>query len=188
MNVSYKIVIGGDGAVGKTTLLTRYVEGHFLFESKMTIGVEIHKKILLLYNSNYGKINCELQLWDFGGQERFRFLLDSFVMGANGAILMFDLHRFQTLFNIEKCVPIVKKYDSNLPIVLIGSKLDLVEDTKKQDETVKELMETHNFLKYVKVSSKTGDNVNECFDILVKNILDSTLKVGEDKSAAVLNF
>ncbi len=91
-----KILTAGEGGVGKTTLLHRYVEGKFSGDTKMTIGVEFFLKEMELDGNQ-----CTLQLWDFGGQERFRFLLDSYVMGAKGALLMFDLTRPMTLENSQ---------------------------------------------------------------------------------------
>jgi len=84
-SIVLKVLTGGDGGVGKTTLLHRYVEGKFSSETKMTIGVEFFLKELMIDDQK-----VLLQLWDFGGQERFRFLLKSYVIGARGALLMFD--------------------------------------------------------------------------------------------------
>jgi GTP-binding nuclear protein Ran len=83
---TFKIIAAGDGGVGKTTMFRKYITGQFDFETKMTIGVEIFNKDHVIEN---GRI-AALQLWDFGGQERFRFFLDNFVLGANGVFLMFD--------------------------------------------------------------------------------------------------
>ena len=71
--------------MGKTTMLNVYVHNKFLFDTKMTIGSDIFHKMFTLKNG----LVCSLQIWDFGGQERFRFLLDSFVKGAMSAFLMF---------------------------------------------------------------------------------------------------
>ena len=81
-----KILTAGEGGVGKTTLLHKYIKGEFLADTKMTIGVEFFLKEM-----NVDGFDVILQLWDFGGQERFRFLLESYVTGARGALLMFDL-------------------------------------------------------------------------------------------------
>ena len=80
-----KILTAGEGGVGKTKLLHRYVEGKFSGETKMTIGVEFFLKEVMIDGQQ-----CALQLWDFGGQERFRFLLENYVLGAKGALLLFD--------------------------------------------------------------------------------------------------
>ena len=93
----FKLLTAGEGGVGKTTLLRRYIDNVFEASTKMTIGVEFFIKELLI-DSN----QCSLQLWDFAGQEQFRFMLDAYVIGAKGALLMFDLTRLMTLKNLEE--------------------------------------------------------------------------------------
>ncbi|TFF95292.1 MAG: GTP-binding protein [Promethearchaeota archaeon] len=106
------------------------------------------------------------QLWDFGGQERFRFFLDSFVMGANAAILMFDLTRVSSLENLDEWVDICRKYDPNLPILLVGSKLDLEEMISVDMEDALKMKEKHHCIDFLKVSSKSGHNVHKVFELL----------------------
>ncbi len=162
-----KILTAGEGGVGKTTLLHRYVEGKFSAETKMTIGVEFFLKEIELDNQH-----CTLQLWDFGGQERFRFLLESYVLGAKGALLMFDLTRPITLENLEQWINIVKKGDPNLPILFVGTKLDLTDEIMVDDDYAMIFKESFNLLDYIKISSKTGEGVAESFEYLTKKILE----------------
>ncbi len=164
----FKIIIAGDGGVGKTTILHRYIEGEFLYEAKMTIGTDILHKVLTL---NEGPV-CSLQLWDFGGQDRFRFMLDDFVKGAAGAFLMFDLTVFKSFMNLPKWINLIRKDDPTLPILLLGSKYDLIESIMVDDEYVRQFVENNNISGYLKVSSKTGYNVNEVFESLVSTIID----------------
>ncbi len=162
-----KILTAGEGGVGKTTLLHRYVEGNFTADTKMTIGVEF-----FLQEVEIDGASCTLQLWDFGGQERFRFLLESYVLGAKGALLMFDLTRPMTLDNLEQWVTIVRKHDPTLPILFVGTKLDLMDDIMVQDDYALSFLEQFNFFDFVKVSSKTGENVKETFSRLTGRILE----------------
>lgn len=162
-----KILTAGEGGVGKTTLLHRYVEGKFSAETKMTIGVEFFLK-----ETEIDSKQCTLQLWDFGGQERFRFLLESYVLGAKGALLMFDLTRPITLENLEQWVNIVRKGDPNLPILFLGTKLDLEGDIQVDDNYAKEFLEVYNLMDYLKISSKTGENVENAFNVLTRKILE----------------
>ncbi len=161
-----KILTAGDGGVGKTTLLHRYVEGNFLEDTSMTIGVEFLKKQL-----NIGEFNVALQLWDFGGQEQFRHMLPNYVIGAKGALLLFDLTRMGTLDNLEEWVDICRGSDPNLPIIFIGTKLDLFDEIMVDDDYVREIQEELNLLDYIKISSKTGENLNKLFEILAKEII-----------------
>ena len=161
-----KVLTAGEGGVGKTTLLHRYVEGKFSSETKMTIGVEFFLKEL-----NIDGQKVMLQLWDFGGQERFRFLLESYVIGARGALLMFDLTRAMTLENIEQWVKICRKEDPNLPILFLGSKADLTEDICVEEDYIEEFKNHFNLYDYLKISSKTGENVELSFENLTRKIL-----------------
>ncbi len=161
-----KVLTAGEGGVGKTTLLRRYVEGKFSSETKMTIGVEFFLKEL-----NIDGQKVMLQLWDFGGQERFRFLLESYVIGARGALLMFDLTRTMTLENIEQWVQIVRKEDPELPILFLGSKSDLTSDICLEEDYIEEFKQHFNMYDFLRISSKTGENVGLCFESLSRQIL-----------------
>ncbi len=162
-----KVLTAGEGGVGKTTLLHKYIEGQFLSETKMTIGVEFFLKEL-----NVDGWDIILQLWDFGGQERFRFLLDSYVTGAKGALLMFDLTRPMTLENLQEWVNIVRRGDNSIPILFIGTKLDLENDIMVDDDYALQFRERFNLFDYLKVSSKSGNNVMESFELITRKILE----------------
>ena len=162
-----KILTAGEGGVGKTTLLHRYVQGQFSAETKMTIGVEFFLKEVIIDSKQ-----CTLQLWDFGGQERFRFLLESYVLGAKGALLLFDLTRPITLDNLEQWVNIVRKGDPDLPVLFVGTKTDLVEDIMVDDDYAQQFQDAFNLFDYMKISSKSGDNVSSAFERLTMRILD----------------
>jgi small GTP-binding protein len=162
-----KILTAGEGGVGKTTLLHRYVEGRFSADTRMTIGVEFFLKEI-----NIDSLHCTLQLWDFGGQERFRFLLESYVLGAKGALLMFDLTRPMTLENLDQWVNLVRKSDPNLPILFLGTKKDLESEIMVNDDYALSFKEEFGFFDYLRISSKSGENVGEAFNLLTKKILE----------------
>ncbi len=162
-----KILTAGEGGVGKTTLLRRFVEGQFFSETKMTIGVEFFLKSIIL-----GDNEITLQLWDFGGQERFRFLLGSYVLGAKGALLMFDLTRIATLEKLDQWVQIVRQNNPNLPVLFLGTKIDLIEDINVNDDFALSYLESLDLFDYLKISSKTGENVEESFKRLTQEILE----------------
>ncbi len=162
-----KILTAGEGGVGKTTLLHRYVEGKFSAETKMTIGVEFFLKETVIDDKQ-----CTLQLWDFGGQERFRFLLESYVLGAKGAMLMFDLTRMMSLENLEQWLNIVRKGDPNLPVLFLGTKLDLADEIQVDDDYAMSFLQQYNLIDFLKISSKTGENVGPAFERLTRKILE----------------
>lgn len=163
----YKLIAAGDGGVGKTTLLHKYISDKFITDTKMTIGVDIMKKVIRLGD----EVTISLQLWDFGGQERFRFLLDSFVAGAHGVLLLFDLTSMTTFNHLKEWVDIVSKNYKEIPIILIGAKADLEERISVSDEYALEAVEEFGFKKYIKVSAKTGLNVEQTFQDIVLEML-----------------
>ena len=168
----FKVLIAGQGGVGKTTLLNRAVTGKFVSNTSMTIGVEFH-----LLNTTIGSPNdpnhldLTIQCWDFGGQERFRFMLDSYVAGARGALLLYDLTRLRTLDNLQEWVDIVRKQDPNLPILFVGTKLDRVEDITVADEYAIEFLEPLGLFGHTKISSKDGFGIKNVFRQIGREIL-----------------
>ena len=152
----YKTVIGGDSGVGKTALILRYITNTFLDDSKSTIGVQFATKALKINHSQ-----IVLQLWDFAGQNIFRFLLDDYCRGARGYILAFDLNKLDSFNHLDEWLKLFKdNMDSDAVGVLIGTKADL-EKRVSQDQIDKFAKE--NELTYIETSSKTGDRVNEAF-------------------------
>ncbi len=165
-NYIFKILIAGNASVGKTSLLRRYVDGKFDESSIMTVGVDFFTKEIAFDNAH-----CLLQLWDLGGQERFRYLLENFVMGARGALLLFDLTRMPLIRDILEWVNIARLHDINLPIILVGTKLDLEDIIAVDDESAINIKNTFNMIDYVKTSSKTGQNVEKVFEMIAKKLI-----------------
>ena len=163
----FKIVTSGEGAVGKTTFLHRFVNGTFIDDLQMTLGVEFFKKDIEIGDTLY-----ELIIWDFGGQEQFRSLLTSYIEGTSGAFLMFDLTSIErTLRNIEEWLSILKKR-VEIPILLVGAKYDLIDEKHYSlyKKNILEIKEKYNFIDYIETSSKTGLNVEKAFETLIKTI------------------
>ena len=161
-----KVITAGDGGVGKTTLLYRYVEGRFLAETKITLGVEFFLKELKFKGET-----IILQVWDFGGQDHFRPLLENYSLGAKGALLLFDLTRPSSLEKIEQWVEICRGKNPGIPIIFLGTKLDLTDSITVDDKFARGFPKQYGFFKYLKISSKTGHNVNLAFTLLTKEIL-----------------
>ncbi len=170
-SIPFKIVIFGDGAVGKTTLINRYTSGVFSEKRTATLEIDFYVKKLEIKGRR-----VSLQLWDFMGQEKFRVLLPKFVAGAKGGIFMFDITRADTLKDINAWIEVIKvcrdKNGRLIPLILVGGKLDL-EILRAVDSFYgKKLVEQYKqFVKYIECSSKTGQNVELIFSTLAEEML-----------------
>ena len=167
----FKIVIGGQGAVGKTTLLHRYLNGTFLQNSTMTIGVAFHVKDMH-FESLQKKI--KLALWDLGGQERFRFLQANYSAGAKAAVVFFDMSRIGTIMQVKDWVKMFRAHATDdIPIVLGGTKLDLVPPDQLEDihQLARDTAAELGLDCYVPTSSKTGENVEDIFKYLTDTLV-----------------
>ena len=167
---AYKICLFGPGGVGKTTLTRKYLTGLFEEDTKFTMGASIFVKHL--------KINDKkvlVQIWDFGGEQQYRFLLPVYSHGSAGGIFMFDLSRYSTIKDIEEWITIFKegldKNERELPLLLVGGKLDLSEKRSVSKEVALEFAKKNECFEYIECSSKTGENVEKLFEILINEIL-----------------
>ena len=158
----FKVCLFGDGGVGKTTLISRFLTDVFKGGSEITIGVDFHIKKLEIQEKR-----ITLQIWDFAGEERFRFLLPSYVLGASGGIFMFDITRYSSLRNFQDWLNIVRQgYKGpleHIPILMVGSKLDLEYKRAVSRDEAFELAKKNNLFGYIECSSKDGQNVQEVF-------------------------
>lgn len=161
-----KVITAGDGGVGKTTLLHRYIEGKFLADTRLTIGVEFFLKELKIDGKK-----ILLQVWDLGGQDHFRSLLINYATGARGALLLFDLTRPSSLLRIDQWVNICRQNNPGIPIIFLGTKLDLIDVNTIQDEFSLKYIKKYDFFNYLKISSKTGENVDLAFELLAKELV-----------------
>ncbi|MBY9005858.1 MAG: GTP-binding protein [Candidatus Lokiarchaeota archaeon] len=164
----FKTLTIGEGGAGKTSLLRRYVEGKFNDSTVLTVGVDFYIKELDFES----KAECTLQLWDFSGQIRFRHLLGNYVMGARAALLLVDLTRMPEMEELVEWVNIVRTHDPVLPILLIGTKADLKDLIAVDDGFMLNVMNTFNMAGYIKVSAKTGHNVNKVFKVIAKKLMN----------------
>ncbi|NVM05230.1 MAG: GTP-binding protein [Candidatus Helarchaeota archaeon] len=120
MTYILKLVIAGEGGVGKTAMTLRFTKGIFLEGTKMTIGVDFSAVKVML-----GEEQVTLQLWDFGGEDRFRFILPGYCRGASGALLVFDLTKPYSFNNLPEWLGLIRKNTDSVPVVLVGTKIDL---------------------------------------------------------------
>lgn len=164
----YKIIIGGDGGVGKSTIIDRIVTGKFREDHRMTIGVDFK-----IYKTQHKNAPISLQIWDLGGQERFQMMHASYCRGAVGAIVMYDLTRYLTVEHIPNWLEIISSgVKKQIPIILVGSKADLVDATDLQRYLEEPYFKSLPIVSHLVTSSKSGLNI----DTLLQQILDTVHK------------
>lgn len=168
--MTFKVCIFGDKFVGKTTLGKRYLTNEFIKDLKMTMGAEIHVKFLKIEN-----IRIVLQIWDFAGEDTFRFFLPLYAQGSDGGIFMFDTTNHDSLMHIDDWISVfrsgLEEDEKHIPIMMVGGKHDLIEKRACLKEEARELAKSHNLLDFIECSSKTGYNVELVFDTLTRVIM-----------------
>ncbi len=166
----FKITILGDAAVGKTSLINQFVEGAFQEDYKPTLGANIVRK-----DVNLEEVNAQVRLimWDLAGQEKYNVIRSMYFQGCVGALVVYDVTRFQTFENIEsKWLKDFKKYVKREgAYILIGNKIDLSDRRTVPEEKGKELAEKIQASDFIETSAKFGDNVEKAFKNLVFQIL-----------------
>jgi small GTP-binding protein len=167
----FKVLITGPAAVGKTSLLNRFVKNDFKSDYASTIGAQfLTKEIEISSEEENALVN--LSIWDVGGQPRFVDIRTTFYRGANGALMVYDLVREETFKELESWhAEMLKVLDENLPLVIIGNKSDLIkkQGRKVDIEVAKKFAKEKNSY-YIETSAKTGMNVEKAFIELTRLI------------------
>ena len=162
-NWIFKVIVAGAGGVGKTALIERYVTGSFIEDHKMTIGAQFSVKDVTLDDGEH----VRMQLWDFAGEERFRFVLGDYCRGASGAFICYDVSDYATFEQLPEWIGIIRKHAGMVPIILVGNKYDLNEHEVDIDTADKYSVDA-KCLMNVMCSAKLDLNVDPMFTAMAK--------------------
>ena len=167
---TFEMCIFGDGGVGKTTLTRRFLTGLFELDTKITMGAAIFVKYLEIDGKK-----ISVQIWDFGGENQFRFLIPVYAHGSSAGIFMYDITRYSTLGEIEDWLTFFRDgltgEEKNIPIMMVGGKSDLIEKRSVSKEDGLELSQKYDFFDFYECSSKTGENIELIFDRIVRQMM-----------------
>ena len=157
----------GDEDTEKTSLTIRYISGFFLDDLKLTIGVDFYSK-----TTNYHDKKVKLQIWDFGGEECFRFLLHQYCKGANAAFFLYNITNPHALDNLSDWTQLIRGHAGDIPIMLVGTNVDLKDLRAVTREEGVQAAIALNLAGFIEVSSKTGLNVEKLFDVITEMLFD----------------
>lgn len=178
-----KILLIGDSGVGKSSVMIRYSDDQYDDSSIPTIGVDFKIKTTEINGKK-----CKLQIWDTAGQERFRTITSSYYRGANGIIIVYDISNENTFKNISYWISECQSYTSpNTKILLVGNKCDASSKSNitivERSEISKPYRQVHyedaltfaksHGIKYVETSAKNGNGIEQAFNELIEEILDT---------------
>ena len=175
-NLIFKIVLIGDSNVGKTNILSKYLQNEFNPDSKATVGVEFGSKT---FNINDNVIKA--QIWDTAGTEKYRSITNAYYKGAKGAFVVYDISRKSSFNNIDKWLFDLKNNgDENINIILIGNKIDL-EHQREVTTEEGEKKAVLNKASFIETSAKNGDNIEKAFNLMIENVYENFKKENENK-------
>jgi small GTP-binding protein len=165
--IQKKVCMLGAFAVGKTSLVSRFVRSLFSEKYHTTVGVKVDKKVVAV-----GEEQVNLLLWDLYGEDDFQKLRTSYLRGSSGYVVAVDGTRRETL---EKAVILqsrAREALGDVPFVLVLNKADLVDRWEVEDSAIEELV--GQGWSTFKTSAKTGEGVEEAFLALARRIAGST--------------
>lgn len=168
---TYKLLLVGDGAVGKTAFVKRHRTGEYDARYNATMGVEVHP---LKFHTTKGPII--FNVWDCAGQEKFGGLRDGYFIQGQCAIVMFDCQSLLTLMNTQNWQRDILRLIEDAPMVLVGNKQDLSGNILK-NTYVPTRSQRQGYLEYCPVSAKTNGGYEKPFLALIKHFLGKDTEI-----------
>ena len=175
----FKIIEMGDSTVGKTAIKVRFTDDYFKQDLKTTFGVDFGTKEVevevdkqdILFSGTY-KAKAKITVWDVAGQEHYKSNRGMYYRGARGALLCYDVTNPVSFKNLDEWLEEMEEnVGTNLPILMVGNKIDLERKVPKADAEA--YAKKHGFI-YVECSAKTGDGVQNTFEKLAIALIKKT--------------
>lgn len=154
-----KVILAGDGTVGKTCLLRRYVFNEFVTDHKMTIGMDSHTKLTKVPGLGPVKIHT----WDLAGQPQWSFVRESFYLGSHAMALVFDVNNLDSIKHLPDWVTECRSKARGIPVLVVANKIDL--PCRVPVDRIAKWARDNNY-DFIETSPKTGQNVKEMFEKL----------------------
>jgi small GTP-binding protein len=168
---TFKVLLVGDSSVGKTSLISRFIDDTFAQSYTATVGIDNKSKLI-----DVDGFKVKLQIWDTAGQERFRTITTAYYRGAQGIALVYDITRPNTFRNASYWMSSIDEHaPPNAKKVLIANKVDLYPD--REVSTSEGQAQANGYdMQYFEVSAKTGEGVTEAFMALAQELMESATR------------
>ncbi|XP_071483759.1 ras-related protein Rab-23-like [Diadema antillarum] len=179
IEIAIKVVIVGNGAVGKSSMIQRYCKGIFTKDYKKTIGVDFLERQI-----EFNDEDVRLMLWDTAGQEEFDAITKSYYRGAQAGVLVFSTVDRDSFEAIDKWRAKVEEEVGNIPLVLVQNKIDLVEQAVLEPEEAEALAKRMK-LRFYRTSVKENLNVEDVFRYLTEKYIERTRSAEPEDNATL---
>jgi len=173
-----KICLLGDGAVGKTSLIRKFVFDKFDDKYIMTFGTKVSKKQVDITRDGK-EYNMTFLIWDILGQRVHNNLHSAYYQGATGAFIVCDATRLDTLEHLDEWIKVFRNVNEDAPIILLGNKSDLVDKMEFKEPDLRKVAERYD-MKFHMTSAKTGDHVEDSFLELGNEVITHHLRRKSD--------
>ncbi len=161
-----KLLVIGDSGVGKSSIVTSYVDGFFSDIHISTIGIDFRIKKI-----NVNDKSIMLQIWDVAGQEKFRSIAPIYFRHCDGIIILFDVTNQKSFDNIKKWITEIDKYNYTDTVkILVGNKCDLKQKRVVNIDDVRKFIDEMD-MTYIETSAKKGKGINNVFETLVTKLI-----------------
>ena len=187
IKLALKIILVGDSAVGKTSILSRYIDNLFDENTKCTINIGIKTKLIDIDENTSVKMN----IWDTAGQERYRSMTKQYYNNCQGAIFVFDLTKKKTFESLPQWIKELNENDTSgknnkIECLILGNKSDLTNEREVIAEDIQNFVK--NKYLYYEVSAKNGNNISLAFDDLRTKILEQLVQTNDESGITYYNM
>ena len=183
--IDKKVLLCGNSGVGKTSIFKRYFKNEFEGNYNSSIGIDFQTKVIKRKSKQYS-----IQVFDTAGEERFRSITSFYFRMAEYFLLIFDLTNRNSFDAIPEWIALLKEYVEKPKFMIIGNKSDL-EKNKIPDDEINDALEDKEQFKindenFIKVSAKTGKNINYAFDYLL-DLIEKNIDENDDEEIIIKN-
>ncbi len=162
IKITKKCVLIGDGGVGKSSLVRRFVTGYFNPIYQVTLGTTIMKKVVHHYDSI-----VTLSIWDIGGQTVFKQVRSKYYFASEGALAICDVTNRTSYENLFSWIESYREVVGDKPLIIVGNKIDL-DKRVIFDEDIEAMQKQFSNSRFIYTSAKEGENVEAAFKLLVE--------------------